>query len=163
MPDMETVTSKFGNFTSFPLVTVPIVAAHSTTTSYRGAPDKQPEHRRRKLSLEKDSMRRQTEFHHDPTEREIVRLQSSILKERHMASEQRLRREQIPCLLPTNSFIAMTRKRDEDHAARSQLSFARAVARSTSAGMHELKMGMQPIVRLRYCEDDEKALKVTCI
>lgn len=59
----------------------------------------------------------------------------------------------VPCLLPTNPFIARSHKRDDDHLRRSQLGFAHAVARCTEEGRHELRMLMQPHVTLHYEED----------
>jgi len=82
-----------------------------------------------------------------------VRAQVPQCHERRATEALRFRRKRpIPCLLPTNSFIAQTRRRDEEHYARSQVSFARATARGTREGMRALRLRMQPHVTLHYDE-----------
>jgi hypothetical protein len=67
----------------------------------------------------------------------------------------------IPCLLPTNNFIARSQKREEAHLKRSSLGFARALARSSATGMSEFKMSFEPQVKFHFEEDevDEEADK----
>jgi len=56
----------------------------------------------------------------------------------------------IPCLFPTNRFIAQNLQRDKQHAVRSELGYFHAIARCSLEGMHELKMAMQPRVTLEH-------------
>ena len=81
-------------------------------------------------------------------------------------------KQPIPCLYPTNRFIARTRKRDEEHLARSHLSFVQAMERlqlleasksggHTAAGLE--RMALQPRVTLRYNDELDLQAREVCL
>ena len=83
-------------------------------------------------------------------------------------------KQPIPCLLPTNSFIARTRRRDEEHLARSHLSLVHAMERlqlleragdarggTTQAGF--VRMTLQPHVTLRYEDENDLHAEEVCL
>lgn len=83
-------------------------------------------------------------------------------------------KQPIPCLLPTNSFIARTRRRDEEHLARSHLSLAHAMERlhllkhagdarggTTQEGF--VRITLQPHVTLRYGDENDLEAREVCL
>ena len=82
-------------------------------------------------------------------------------------------KQPIPCLLPTNSFIARTRRRDEEHLARSHLSLVHAMERlrvlvppGNGGGTRQVglvRMTLQPHVTLRYGDENDLEAEEVCL